>query len=75
MLSISGTPEECLAKMQRDILPAGINHIVAGVVDPHLVKVLANRTVPNGVDAATQLQLIHDRVMPGLAAVGAEIPA
>ena len=75
MLSISGTPEECLAKLQRDILPTGINHIVAGVVDPHLVKVLANRTVPNGVDAATQLQLIHDRVMPGLAAIGADLPA
>jgi 5,10-methylenetetrahydromethanopterin reductase len=73
LLSISGTPEECLAKLQRDILPTGINHIVAGVVDTHLLKVLADRTVPNGVDAATQLQLIHDRVMPQLQAIGAEL--
>jgi hypothetical protein len=41
----------------------------------HLVNVLADRTVPNSADAATQLQLIHDRVMPGLAAIGAEPPA
>jgi hypothetical protein len=37
--------------------------------------VLADRTVPNGVDAATQLQLIHDRVMPGLMAIQAAVPA
>ena len=75
MLSISGTPEECSAKLQRDILPTGINHIVAGIVDPYLLKVLADRTVPGVADAATQLQMIHDRVMPGLAAVGAGLPA
>lgn len=75
MLSISGTPEECLAKLQRDILPTGINHSVAGVVDSRLLSVLADRTVTNGVDAATQLQLIHDRVMPGLATIGAGLPA
>lgn len=75
LLSISGTPEECVAKLQRDILPTGINHIVAGVVDAHLLKVLADRTVPNGVDAATQLRLIHDRVMPALANSEVDLPA
>src|SRR4029078_5259722 len=58
MLSMDGPPEECLAKLQRDILPTGINHIVAGVVDPHLVKVLADRTAPNGGESANPLQLL-----------------
>jgi 5,10-methylenetetrahydromethanopterin reductase len=65
-LSISGTPEECVAKLQENILPTGINHIVAAVVDPYLVKAFTGRDVADCPDTPTQLRLIHDRVMPAL---------
>ena len=71
MLSISGTPEECVEKLQRDILPTGINHVVAAVTDPFLVKAFTGREIANCPDALGQLQLIHDRVMPALEAVPA----
>jgi 5,10-methylenetetrahydromethanopterin reductase len=65
-LSISGTPEECVARLQADILPTGINHVVAAITDPYLVNAFTGRTIDNCPDAAGQLQMIHDRVMPAL---------
>jgi 5,10-methylenetetrahydromethanopterin reductase len=65
-LSISGTPEECVAKLQEHVLPTGINHVVAAVVDPYLVKAFTGRDIENGVTTKDQLKLIHDRVMPAL---------
>ncbi len=67
LLSISGTPEECVAKLQENILPTGINHIVAAITDPYLVNAFTGRQIDNCPDAAGQLQLIADRVMPALA--------
>lgn len=66
LLSISGTPEECVAKLQENILPTGINHIVAAITDPYLVNAFTGRTIEDCPDAAGQLQLIADRVMPAL---------
>ena len=63
-LSIAGTPEECAEKVQRDILPTGINHIIACITDPHLVKVFTGQDVGGVPDAKGQLQLIHDEVFP-----------
>jgi 5,10-methylenetetrahydromethanopterin reductase len=65
-LSISGTPEECVAKLQADILPTGINHVVAAITDPYLVNAFTGQMIENCPDAKGQLQLIHDRVMPAL---------
>jgi 5,10-methylenetetrahydromethanopterin reductase len=70
-LSISGTPEECVAQLQRDILPTGINHVVAAITDPFLVKAFTGREIANCPDAFEQLQLIHERVIPALEAVPA----
>jgi len=67
MLSISGTPEECAEKLQRDIISTGINHVVAAVVDPYLVKAFTGRDIEGCPDSHGQLQLIHDRVMPAFA--------
>src|SRR2546425_91235 len=44
-LSIAGTPEECVAKLKQDILPTGINHIVAAITDPYLVTAFTGRTI------------------------------
>jgi len=70
-LSIAGTPEECVAKVQRDILPTGINHVIAAIVDPYLVKAFTGREIANCPDTPGQLRLIRDRVMPALEAVSA----
>jgi 5,10-methylenetetrahydromethanopterin reductase len=66
MFSIAGTPEECAEKLQRDILSTGINHIVAAVVDPYLVKAFTGRDIEGCPDSFGQLQLLHDRVIPAL---------
>jgi len=65
-LSISGTPEECVAKLQADILPTGINHVVAAITDPYLVSAFTGITIDNCPDASGQLDLIAERVIPAL---------
>jgi 5,10-methylenetetrahydromethanopterin reductase len=65
-LSISGTPEECVAKLKQDILPTGINHIVAAITDPYLVTVFTGRKIEHCPDVIGQMRLIHDQVMPAL---------
>ena len=62
-LSISGTPEECVEKIKSEIEPAGINHMILAITDASLVKAFTglDSDVP---DTSTQLQLVHDRVMP-----------
>jgi 5,10-methylenetetrahydromethanopterin reductase len=70
-LSIAGTPEECVEKLERDILSTGINHVVAAITDPYLVKAFTGRDIENCPDSFGQLQLIHDRVVPALESVPA----
>jgi 5,10-methylenetetrahydromethanopterin reductase len=66
-LSVSGTPEECVEKIKSEIEPAGINHMICAITDASLVKAFTGieSDVP---DVNTQLQLIHDRVMPAFTA-------
>jgi 5,10-methylenetetrahydromethanopterin reductase len=65
-LSISGTPEECVAKIKSEIEPAGVNHMILAITDASLVKAFTglDSDVP---DTSAQLQLVHDRVMPAFA--------
>ncbi|WP_030548789.1 LLM class flavin-dependent oxidoreductase [Streptomyces albus] len=65
-LSVSGTPEECLEKIRREIAPAGVNHLICAVTDRSLVRAFTGRDLPEVADAAAQLRLIHDRIMPEL---------
>jgi alkanesulfonate monooxygenase SsuD/methylene tetrahydromethanopterin reductase-like flavin-dependent oxidoreductase (luciferase family) len=65
-LSIAGTPEEVVAKIERDIAPTGVNHMVLAITDPHLVKVFTGRDI-DVPDVDTQLRLVHDQVMPAFA--------
>ena len=64
-LSVAGTPEECVHKLQTDILSTGINHVIAALVDPVLVKFFSGQTV-DVPDVKSQLKLIADKVMPEL---------
>lgn len=63
-LSISGTPEECVAKLKADILPTGVNHIIAAVTDPMLVKLFSGKEIAGVPDVQGQLRLIAEKVMP-----------
>jgi 5,10-methylenetetrahydromethanopterin reductase len=66
-LSVAGTPEECVDQVKRDMLPTGVNHIIAAVTDSKLVKMFSGKDIDNVPDVQGQLRLIADRVMPALA--------
>jgi 5,10-methylenetetrahydromethanopterin reductase len=66
-LSIAGTPEECADKLRNDILPTGVNHVIAAVTDPFLVKVFSGQEVGPVPDVVGQLKLIADEVIPAVA--------
>jgi 5,10-methylenetetrahydromethanopterin reductase len=63
-LSVSGTPEECVEKLKANVIPAGVNHIIASVTDPYLVKHFTGQDLAGVPDVKGQLQLIHDDVIP-----------
>jgi 5,10-methylenetetrahydromethanopterin reductase len=64
-LSVAGTPEECREKIERDIAPSGVNHMICAITDRTLVKAFTGRDLPEAADVDTQLRLIAERVMPG----------
>ena len=66
-LSIAGTPEECIEKIRTEIAPTGINHMILAITDAALVKALMGRELEGVADVNTQLQLIHDHLMPAFA--------
>ncbi|MFE7134467.1 LLM class flavin-dependent oxidoreductase [Streptomyces sp. NPDC057638] len=63
-LSVSGTPEECVAKIRDEIAVTGVNHLICAVTDRTLVKAFAERDLPRVPEAREQLRLIHERIMP-----------
>lgn len=66
-LSIAGTPEECVEKIQRDIQPAGVNHMILALSDSHLVEFFSGQSVEGVPDIPGQLKLVADRVVPAFA--------
>ena len=66
-LSIAGTPEEVAEKIKTDIEPTGVNHMILAITDASLVKALMGREIEGVPDIDTQLQLVHDKVMPAFA--------
>ncbi len=65
-LSVSGTPEECVEKIKRDMVPAGVNHVIAAITDSGLVKAFSGKDIEGVPDVQGQLRLIAERVMPAL---------
>jgi 5,10-methylenetetrahydromethanopterin reductase len=61
-LSIAGSPEECVTKIQ-EIAGTGVNHMILCITDPAIVKAFTGKDV-SVPDVKGQLQLIHDEVMP-----------
>lgn len=66
-LSIAGTPEEVTAKIKDQIEPTGVNHMILAITDAALVKALMGRELEGVPDINSQLQLVHDQVMPAFA--------
>ncbi|RZQ60593.1 LLM class flavin-dependent oxidoreductase [Amycolatopsis suaedae] len=65
-LSVAGTPEECLAKLRTQIVPAGVNHLIFAITDAALVKAFSGVELDGVATMAEQLRLIHDEIMPAL---------
>ncbi len=63
-LSISGSPDEVVAKIRDNIAAAGVNHMILAITDPAMVKAFTGRELTGVPDVQGQLQLVHDEVMP-----------
>jgi 5,10-methylenetetrahydromethanopterin reductase len=66
-LSVAGTPEECVAKIKRDIQPAGVDHMILALSDSPLVEFFSGQGVDGVPPIKEQLKLVADRVMPEFA--------
>lgn len=66
-LSVAGTPREWINKIERDVIPAGFNHLLVTFADPFLVESWAGQRIPGLPTLEEQLQLFHDEVMPAFA--------
>jgi 5,10-methylenetetrahydromethanopterin reductase len=65
-LSVSGSPADCAAKIRDEIAPSGVNHMVLAITDRSLVKAFTGMDIEVVADVNTQLQLIHDEVIPAV---------
>jgi 5,10-methylenetetrahydromethanopterin reductase len=65
-LSIAGTPNEVTVKL-KEIAAVGVNHMILAITDAELVKAFTGQQIDGVADVNTQLQLIHDKVMPEFA--------
>lgn len=66
-LSVSGTPQECVAKISAEIAPTGVNHLILAITDAALVKAFSGMDLPGVATMREQLQLVHDEVFPAFA--------
>ena len=65
-LSVSGSPEECAAKIRDEIAPSGVNHMILAITDRSLVKAFTGMDIEGVADTDTQLRMIHDEVIPAV---------
>jgi 5,10-methylenetetrahydromethanopterin reductase len=65
-LSVAGTPEECAEQIERDIIPAGVNHIILALADAHLVEFFSGQTIGGVPSIPDQLRLAAERMFPAL---------
>jgi 5,10-methylenetetrahydromethanopterin reductase len=66
-LSLAGTPEECVEKIKRDIAPAGVDHMILALSDPHIVALFSGEQVADVPGVNEQLKLVAERMMPAFA--------
>lgn len=63
-LSVAGTAEDWIDKIQRDFIPAGFGHLLVTFADPFLVRSWAGTEIEALPSLEEQLTLFHERVMP-----------
>src|SRR5262249_26457978 len=63
---IAGTPEEVAARINADVLPSGMNHIVLALTDKGLPLDWAGIDLPGLPSLADQIRMIGERVVPAL---------
>jgi 5,10-methylenetetrahydromethanopterin reductase len=66
-LSVAGTPADWVQKIERDLAPAGFDHLLVTFADPFLVESWSGMTIPGLPSLEEQLRLFHDEVMPAFA--------
>jgi 5,10-methylenetetrahydromethanopterin reductase len=64
MLSVAGTARDWIEKIERDLLPAGFQHLLVTFVDPFLVETWAGTTIPGVPSLEEQIRHFHTEVMP-----------
>lgn len=65
-LSVAGTPDECAEQIRRDILPAGINHVILALADAPLVQFFSGQALEGVPPITEQLRLVAERMIPAL---------
>ena len=63
-LSVAGTPEECAEQIKRDIVPAGINHIILALADSQLVEFFSGQQVEGVRRSPSSCGWPADRIFP-----------
>jgi 5,10-methylenetetrahydromethanopterin reductase len=66
-LSVAGTAEAWIEKIERDVIPAGFRHLLVTFADPFLVERWAGMAIEGLPSLEEQLRLFHDAVMPAFA--------
>jgi|Deesub1362A_J573_1020465.scaffolds.fasta_scaffold00908_11 5,10-methylenetetrahydromethanopterin reductase len=63
-LSVSGSPDEIVDKIEKDFIKAGVKHLVCCFIDPSLVKFFTGQDI-KGVPSYTEmLELTKEEIMP-----------
>ncbi len=65
-LSISGSPDDVVEKIQKDFLKAGVKHMVCCFIDPDLVKHFTGAEIKGLPDYLEMLELTKKEVIPQL---------
>jgi 5,10-methylenetetrahydromethanopterin reductase len=61
---IAGTPEEVADRINREILPAGFNHVSLALADAEIPRAWAGIEIPGLPTLSEQVRLVGDRVLP-----------
>ena len=62
-LSVAGTAQDWIDKIERDVEPSGINHLLVTFADPFLVESWAGVAIEGLPSLDDQIRLFHDAVM------------
>jgi alkanesulfonate monooxygenase SsuD/methylene tetrahydromethanopterin reductase-like flavin-dependent oxidoreductase (luciferase family) len=63
---IAGTPEEIVSRLESDVLPRGIDHVVLALTDRRLAYEWAGIDLPGLPPVDEQIRLIGTRILPAL---------